>query len=99
MQRDFARYKAYREFKRHYQEMLTTQMVGKKNSIRECERKIYRNKKSNSFYQARLLQRGFRETFPFVVWICWNKPNSMGYLGGGDFDFWDKEAFFKEALQ
>lgn len=51
------------------------------------------------FIKADFSKKDLERLFPFVAWICWNKPSSVCYWGVGDFDFWDKEEFFKEATE
>lgn len=88
------------ELKKHDQEVLT-RIEGKEKEIalESVREKYVEIKNKILFIKADFSKKDLERLFPFVAWICWSKPSAISYWGGGDFDFWDKEEFFKEALK
>lgn len=97
MQRDFTRHTE--ELKMHYQEVLVRIEDGEKEVALESVREKYIEINNKIFIiKADFSKKALERLFPFVAWICWCKPSAISHWGESDFDFWDKEEFFKEAL-
>ena len=88
------------EFKGHYHEVLVRIESREREIALESVREKYIEIKNKIlFIKADFSKKDLERLFPLVAWICWSKPSSMSYWGGGDFDFWDKEEFFKEVIK